>query len=274
MNRHSLNQCWRLLATALSFTLFGVGALLLTLGWFPWLQLACRGESKRRELAQGTIRRSFRFFLALISGLGVMSYKIEGAEQLAQDGGCLLVSNHPSLIDYVLLASVAPRCDCIVKQALWQHPFFGGVIRAVGYLPNGEGEQLLAACRQRLASGGLLLIFPEGTRTTPGQPLRLQRGAANIAVRCGADLRLAHIHCQPTTLTKQESWYHIPTRKPHFHVMIGDKVAVAPFLCVAPSVAARQLTEFLTQALLPASGVLHGKPDEHTTTRDQTTDYR
>ena len=269
-----MNRLWRLLATAFSFGLFGVGALLLTLAWFPWLRLACRSQARRRELAQGTIRHSFRFFLGVLSGLGVMSYKIEGAERLALDGGSLLVANHPSLIDYVLLASVAPRCDCIVKQALWQHPCFGGVIRAAGYLPNGEGEQLLAACRQRLAAGGLLLIFPEGTRTTPGQPLRLQRGAANIAVRCGADLRLAHILCQPSTLTKQESWYHIPTRKPHFHVMIGDKVAVAPFLCVAPSVAARQLTEFLTQALLPASGVLHGKPDEHTTTRDQTTDYR
>ena len=78
------------------------------------------------------------------------------------------------------------------------------------------------SCVAILENGNVkVLENAEGTRTTPGQPLRLQRGAANIAVRCGADLRLAHIHCQPTTLTKQESWYHIPTRKPHFHVMIG-----------------------------------------------------
>ena len=105
-----MNRLWRLLATAFSFGLFGVGALLLTLAWFPWLRLGCRSQARRRELAQGTIRHSFRFFLGVLSGLGVMSYKIEGAERLALDGGSLLVANHPSLIDYVLLASVAPLC--------------------------------------------------------------------------------------------------------------------------------------------------------------------
>ena len=251
--RGRVNRLGRLAGTALSFASFGIGALGLSLIWFPLLWLLSPDAVTRQRRAQAAIRFCFGLFLRLMSALGVMSYRIEGAERLQQDEGCLLVANHPSLLDYVLLASVLPRCDCIVKQALWRNPFVAGVVRAAGYLPNVAPERLLPLCEQQLATGGTLLIFPEGTRTTPGQPMQLQRGAANIAVRCQADLRLAHIICQPTTLTKQESWYHIPAHKPHFHVIISEKVAVDPFLADAqtPAVAARRLTDFLTNALMP-----------------------
>lgn len=46
-----LNRGWRLIGTALGFTLFGVGGLLLSLFWFPLLALCLRGE-RRRTLAQ------------------------------------------------------------------------------------------------------------------------------------------------------------------------------------------------------------------------------
>lgn len=248
-----IDRLWRLLATALSFLLFGGGALLLALCWFPLLSLVCREPTQRQRWAQRTICLSFRFFLGLLCALGVMSYRVEGEALLADDGGCLLVANHPSLLDYVLLASLLPRCDCIVKQALWHNPFVRGVMRAAGYLPNVEAEQLLPLCQQKLAAGGVLLIFPEGTRSTPGQPLQLQRGAANIAVRCRADLRLVHILCRPGTLTKQVPWYRIPPSRPHFQVSIREKIAIDPFVqdVASPAVAARQLTQFLTKALLP-----------------------
>lgn len=249
----TINRLWRLLATALSFALFGAGALLLGLCWFPLLNLLCREPERRRRWAQRSICYSFRLFLNGMVLLGVMSYRVEGKALLATDAGCLLVANHPSLLDYVLLASLMPRCDCIVKQALWHNPVVRGVVRAAGYLPNVEAEQLLPLCQQKLAAGGVLLIFPEGTRSTPGQPLQLQRGAANIAVRCRADLRLVHLVCRPSTLTKQAPWYQIPACRPHFQVTIREKIAIAPFLqdVAAPAVAARHLTQYLTEALLP-----------------------
>lgn len=243
-------QVWRLCATALSYLLFGLGALLLTASWFP-LAACCRRPVQRQRLAQTMIRGAFRTFLTVLSAAGVLSYRIHGAERLRQDGGCLLVANHPSLLDYVLLASVMPQCDCIVKQALWHNPFVGGIVRAAGYLPNADPESLFSRCQQRLQQGGILLIFPEGTRSVPGAALHLQRGAAHLALRCRADVRLAHIRCEPATLTKGAPWYQIPRRKPHFDVTIGRKVAIAPFLAAAQpeSLTARALTTFLTQAL-------------------------
>ncbi len=65
---------------------------------------------------------------------------------------------HPTLIDYVLLASVMPETDCLVKSALLKNPFLGGVVRAADYLINSEAETLLPRCQQRLAQGDALLI--------------------------------------------------------------------------------------------------------------------
>lgn len=252
--RARLNWCWRLGATAFGFSLFGIGGLCLALGWFAPMRLFVRDPERRRRLAQASIRQSFRAFLVTVRFLGVLDYRIEGQGLLLQDRRCLIVANHPTLIDYVLIASVLPECDCIVKQALWHNFFLRGVVRAADYIPNIETLDLFARCQQRLDRGGVLLIFPEGTRTRPGQPLKLQRGAANIAVRTGTDLRLVLIDCQPPTFTKQDKWYQVPRTKPMFRVEVKERVAVQPFIENAPSeaIAARRLTDFLNKALVPS----------------------
>jgi len=157
------------------------------------------------------------------------------------------------LLDYVILASQMPRCDCIVKQALLKNPFLSGVIKAAGYLVNSGSDALLQACETRLQAGGTLLIFPEGTRTVPGDPLTLQRGAANIALRANCDVRIVHITCQPPMLTKRGKWYQIPSVKPQFVITVADKVKAEDFLYesdLSPALAARRLTQHLRTELM------------------------
>ena len=245
-----LNRGWRLIGTALGFTLFGVGGLLLSLLWFPLLALCLRGE-RRRTLAQLTIRHSFRLFLAMLRGWGVLDYRVSGMPADLQ--GALVVANHPSLLDYVILAAEMPVCDCIVKQSLWRNPFIGGVVRAADYLPNVAGEDLLTLCTARIRAGGLLLIFPEGTRTTPGEPIKLQRGAAQLAVRAQVPVQLVRIHCNARFLTKQDKWFKIPENKPTFTIEFLQQVAADEVVATGQSsaLAARQLTRFLTRALQP-----------------------
>jgi len=247
-----VNRCWRIIATGLCFSLFGLGGLLLSGIWFNLMRLAVRDPARRSQLTQNSIRNSFRFFLGTTRLLGVLDYRFDGAERLKEDRGCLVIANHPSLLDYVLLASRMPRCDCIVKEALLNNVFVSGVIKAAGYLANAESDRLLEQCRQRLASGGTILIFPEGTRTSPGKALTLQRGAANIALRSQCDIRVVQIRCHPPMLTKQGKWYNIPPIKPQFHITVQDKIETRTFIRaddVSPALAARRLTQHLTDAL-------------------------
>ncbi|WP_034913975.1 MULTISPECIES: lysophospholipid acyltransferase family protein [Erwinia] len=248
-----LNACWRLLMTLVCFTLFGLGGLLLSL-CFNVLLLVQRDPHRRRRLARRGISFSFRCFLRTTRALGVLDYRIDGAEQLKTDRRCLVVANHPTLIDYVLLASVMPDVDCLVKAELQRNPFVCGVIRAADYLVNSQAETLLPDCRRRLDNGDAILIFPEGTRTRYGEALKLQRGAANIAVRSRCDLRIVHIRCTQKFLDKQSRWYQVPAAKPLFTVSVRDRIDSVPFTVgneEALPLAARRLTHFLQHALTP-----------------------
>lgn len=248
-----VNRLWRWGVTGLFFALFGIGGLLLSIIWFNLLRLVIRQPETLHRMTLNSIRNSFRFFLGGLRLFGVMDFCFVGDEKFKQDAGCLVVANHPSLLDYVILASRMPRCDCIVKKALLQNPFLRGVIKAAGYLVNAGSETLLLACEARLQAGGTLLIFPEGTRSLPGQEMTLQRGAANIAVRAGCDVRIVHISCQPPMLTKQGKWYQIPRVKPQFIITVADKVNVIDFMDdhdLSPALAARRLTQHLRTELM------------------------
>ncbi|MFB4355777.1 lysophospholipid acyltransferase family protein [Pantoea sp. BS_4] len=259
-----VNRAWRLVMTGFCFALFGLGGLLLSVVWFNLLLLVVWDKGRRRRIARCSIAASFRFFLWVAKGVGVLDYRMRGLEHLRQDRGCLVVANHPTLIDYVLLASVMPETDCLVKSALLKNPFVGGVIRAADYLINSQAEALLPACRQRLAQGDTILIFPEGTRTSPDKPMTLQRGAANIAVRCGSDLRVVIIHCSEHLLDKQSKWYNVPPAKPLFSVEVRERIAIDSFYTAnsqEPALAARQLNRHLLLQLQPGSPPFSGMND-------------
>ncbi|PQK90381.1 lysophospholipid acyltransferase family protein [Pantoea ananatis] len=259
-----LNRAWRCAMTGFCFALFGIGGLLLSMVWFNLLLLLVWDKGRRRRIARRSIAASFRFFLRVAKGVGVLDYRMRGLEHLRQDRGCLVVANHPTLIDYVLLASVMPESDCLVKGALLKNPFVSGVIRAADYLINSQADALLPACRQRLAQGDTILIFPEGTRTRPGEPMTLQRGAANIAVRCGSDLRVVLIHCSEHLLDKQSKWYNVPPAKPLFSVEVRERISIDQFYDAdiqEPALAARQLNRHLLLQLQPGSSPFSGIND-------------
>lgn len=258
----SLNRLWRIAMTGFCFTLFGIGGLLLSVVWFNILLVFVWDTARRRRIARRSIATCFRLFLTVTRITGVLDYRMIGSDILRRECGCLVVANHPTLIDYVLLASVMPETDCLVKSTLLKNPFLSGVVRAADYLVNSQADALLPASQQRLAQGDTILIFPEGTRTTPGKPMTLQRGAANIAVRCGSDLRVVTIHCSERMLDKESKWYQVPPRKPLFTVEVRERVSIDHFYDAnlqEPSLAARQLNQHLLLQLqlgtTPPSGL-------------------
>ncbi|WP_161457788.1 MULTISPECIES: lysophospholipid acyltransferase family protein [unclassified Vibrio] len=251
MNR--LGQYWRVFATGFCFTIFGLGGLVLSFILIPLIHLITFDKTRREYRVQRLIQITFHLFCKLMKYSGAINYQITGADVLASDTGCLIVANHPSLIDYVLIASQLKQCDCLVKAAIWSNPFMKHIVKAAGYIPNEAPDDLLTLCEQRFAQGNVLLVFPEGTRTTPGQDSKLQRGAAQIAVRTQRDLRIVHISVTPSFLTKEKKWYQVPPTRPFFHIEVKEKVEVKPFIeqTTSPTVAARHLQRHLSDTLFP-----------------------
>ena len=248
-----LGYCWRLVATGFCFAAFSAGGLALTLFAFPALLLLPR--ARRAPRARRLIRGSFRLFLRIMEALGIMRMEIVGGERLERCGGMLVLANHPTLIDVVVLLSLLPTASCVVKQALWRNPFLGGVVRAADYISNSEGEQLVDACVRHLCDGNALVIFPEGTRSQPGKPLRFLRGASFIALKSGVPILPVLIDCTPPTLTKREKWYQIPPRRFHLRIDVLDCVDARRWVATneASPLVARRLTrgleDFFTRQL-------------------------
>lgn len=266
-----INKLWRLVATGLFFISFGVGGLVLSLFWLNLLLLILPNKQRRRLVARRSIGACFRLFLYTARSLGVLDYRLDGMEKIRADRGCLVVANHPTLLDYVIVAAFLPDIDCLVKAELRRNPFFRGPIKAADYLINSHAQSLLDDCRERLMRGDNILIFPEGTRTTPGKPLTLQRGAANIAVRSACDVRIVHIHCSQQTLDKQSRWYQIPPSKPVFSITVGERIANTRFMATeedACALAVRRLNRQLAQLLMPEHGNVLDMEDARTHVRN------
>ena len=242
-----VNYLWRLAATGLAFVVMGVGGIVLALGIVPLATLATRDRRVRARRAQRISRDSFRLYLLMLRGLGVIRLEVVGAENLAACHGHLIVANHPTLLDVVLIMALVPNAQCVVKHQLWRNPFLGPVVRTAGYIRNdGNAEAFIGACRGALAAGSNLIIFPEGTRSVPGQRLRFQRGFAHIATLTGANLQLVAITCRPITLVKGQPWYIIPDHPPTFRVEIDQRLEMTPFLAAgARALGARKLVSHL-----------------------------
>lgn len=243
-----IDQYWRVCATGFCFSTFGLGGLLMRVVIFPMLSLVVWHEQRRADLAKWVIHQSFRMFVGLMALVGVISYEVRGIEKLRRRG-LLILANHPSLIDVVFLISFVRHADCIVKGALARNPFTRGPIRAAGFVCNDSGAGLVEDCIASVRGGNNLVIFPEGTRTPLSGEARLQRGAANIAVRGGIDITPVRIRCAPPMLTKGVAWYRVPERRAHFIIEVCDDIPVRDFTdgCAGEALAARRLTDFLTE---------------------------
>jgi len=214
-----LDRSWRLIGTGLAFASLGLGGMVLAATIFPLISLATRDPVARVRRTQYVVHRSFRLYIALLCVTRIIDLDLSDIGRLADCRGCQIVANHPTLLDVVLLMALNPRVRCIVKHQLWSNPYLGGVVRAAGYLRNDlPSEMMIRACADALAEGSNLLVFPEGTRTRPGENGKFQRGFANVAMLTGVELRLALITCDPITLTKGEPWWRIPERRPLFRV--------------------------------------------------------
>jgi len=242
----SINHIWRVFATGFVFVLFGLGALFISLTIFPVLRLSTLHADVARRRIQRAMQHIFHLYIEVMCHLGIMTYDVDGIEKLREQGR-LVVANHPTLIDVVLLVSLMPEVDCIVKRGLWRNPFLRWPVIWASYIPNSEGEELIEGCAATLKRGHSLLVFPEGTRTVPGRPMHMQRGAAHIALAAGAEILPVTVTCDPPTLFKGNPWYRVPVRRFHMKVVVGEPVSASMFReeGEAPARAARRLTQWL-----------------------------
>lgn len=269
----TLDQWRRGLGTAISFSAFGIGGLVIGVFIAPLLLIVIRNDMRRQQMTRELIRQAFKGFIGLMRILGVAESHIGNAQQLNRPG-LLILANHPSLIDVIYLIANTPNANCIVNGHLVSNPFTRGPIKAAGYITNSDPEAVLAAAKASLAAGNSLILFPEGTRTTPAQPIRFRRGGANIALHTGTAITPVLIRCTPTTLTKGEPWYRIPPRRIRMELQVLADVPIPDQPNLAVRYRARALTAWLTDHFNQELEQFSHDRDTRSVPGNQADDYR
>jgi 1-acyl-sn-glycerol-3-phosphate acyltransferase len=156
---------------ALAFNLvFWVGTVLFGIAGLPFL-LTPRRTAMRfgRFWAQAVL-----FALKLIVGL---DGEIRGRENIPS-GACLIAMKHQSMWDTLMLPPLLGDPAVVIKSELRWVPFYGWYASRAGSIfidrKGGAGalRRMLAVAKHAVAAGRPVVIFPQGTRTAPGQPLQ------------------------------------------------------------------------------------------------------
>lgn len=254
MAAHPLNQrrdawLWRLFATGASFVFFGLGGLVLCVLILPLLRLWPGDAVARRTRAREAVHRAFYLHMQFMYRTRVLDFRIEGGERLGQPGQ-LVIANHPSLIDVIFLISQIRDTNCVVKASLWNNPCMRGAVRAAQYISNNGSPDMLEQAADVLRAGQTLVMFPEGTRTTPGRAPVFHRGAAAIALRGARMVTPVFITVTPTTLTKAEPWYRIPDRRVMVLLRVGADIDPVRFNNAPAPIASRRLNQYLHELFM------------------------
>ncbi|MEY3479319.1 MAG: 1-acyl-sn-glycerol-3-phosphate acyltransferase [Verrucomicrobiota bacterium] len=118
------------------------------------------------------------------------SYRVIGAENMIEEGPCIIAANHCSFFDPPLVGVACKRAiHYLARKSLLDWPVVGPVFPDLNVIPvdqkNADRSALMAAIRV-VRTGGAILVFPEGTRSADGRLQAAQPGVGMIVAKTGA----------------------------------------------------------------------------------------
>lgn len=123
----------------------------------------------------------------------IWKIKVEGRDKLISGETYVIISNHQSILDILLMNSLRLQYKWISKIENMKVPFLGWYLRMADYLTVDRGnpdskEKMMEAAYKCLRKGISIMIFPEGTRSVNGEIGFFRRGAFQLAISAKAPL--------------------------------------------------------------------------------------
>jgi 1-acyl-sn-glycerol-3-phosphate acyltransferase len=150
------------------------------------------------------------------------NYRVIGAENMIEEGPCIIAANHCSYLDPPLVGIACKRAiHYLARKSLLDVPVLGPILPELNVIPvdqkNADRSALMGAIRV-VRNGGAVLIFPEGTRSPDGKLQPAQPGIGMVALKTGAPVVPVKISGSYEAFPRRS---RLP-RKVHITVNIGS----------------------------------------------------
>jgi 1-acyl-sn-glycerol-3-phosphate acyltransferase len=158
--------------------------------------------------------------------------RIEGRDRIPADRAAVLVANHQSAGDILVLFGIKRHFKWVSKASVFKVPFIGWNMGMNDYVGLVRGDRrsivtMMKECREHLRRGSSLLFFPEGTRSTDGEIKRFKHGAFSLAAKQHAPVVPVVVDGTIDALPKS-GWVFRNGRQLDVTVRILDPIEVAP----------------------------------------------
>ena len=188
---HVLKPVLDLGATVAIWSYFTLGFIFL----FSPRYLVAWLVAENREISFQRLNHKFYRGFFFVTRIFIPRHKWCISDQIRSIHSAVIVCNHVSYLDPLVLISLFERHKTIVKSTFFKVPIFGRMLLLAGYIPSTREGKLsqvmirhMETMEAYLASGGNLFIFPEGTRSRDGAIGPFNKGAFKIARLCRAPI--------------------------------------------------------------------------------------
>lgn len=184
--------------------LFGLGCLALfcSLGLPFAILLMCLPVKIRITLGRRFISWTLTAYLWLLKIFCFVRIDTSALDTVREKRPLIIIANHPSLLDAIVLLSRLPHATCVIKASLKSNFFFGPMARLSGYISNDDALLLVRQACDELSNGSHVIIFPEGTRTVTAPVNPFSHTCAVIASRSGVPIQSLFIEFSTPYLGK------------------------------------------------------------------------
>ncbi len=209
-----------LYAMLLLLGLTSLGWNLIAMALYPVMPAA-----HGRAVGRAAIALAYRSFWAIASVTGMMRIDASCLDALRAERGLIVVANHPTMLDALLLVARLPRSACIMKADLMRNVFIGAGARLARYICNDSPRRMIKLAVEDLRQGGQLVLFPEGTRTVRAPINAFRPGVTLIAKMAQVPIQTVFIETNTRYLGKGWPLWRVPAMPLMFTLRLGQRFA-------------------------------------------------
>jgi 1-acyl-sn-glycerol-3-phosphate acyltransferase len=169
------------------------------------------------------IMTAFRLYAWSLSATCSYRLDLSAIDTLRGGPPLILAPNHPCLIDALLILTRHPNIVCVMKAELMKNVFLGSGSRLARYVRNESSRQMVKESVAHLKEGGVLLLFPEGTRTTRAPINPLVASVGLIAKHAGVPVQTLIIETDSPYLSKGWPLFRRPNLPITYRVRLGQR---------------------------------------------------